>query len=227
MGRRFMSRRSAISLMVIASLVFVVSFAVPAMGGPKALSAASALSTAKKALRIAKRADRNANKALSNTGARGPQGPVGPAGPAGAAGPGGPAGPQGAAGATGPKGDTGATGAAGANGTAAGYARVSATSGPTTVTVDASRSTPGTTATRIGVGQYCVTIPGVSSATKPASAAAQQRFAASSSGAIAEVVYPNTGCPANAFKVFLKTETAGASGFMNFDDDGAFSIVVP
>ena len=38
-----MSRRASIAVLTVASLVFVVSFAVPALGGPTALSAASAL----------------------------------------------------------------------------------------------------------------------------------------------------------------------------------------
>jgi hypothetical protein len=220
-----MSRRSAVALMVIASMVFVVSFAVPAMGGPKALSAASALSTAKKALKIAKRADKNAKKALNNTGARGPQGPVGPTGPQGS---------QGASGSPGPKGDKGAPGEQGEQGPAGsstGYARIVTISDPPSgqpnATVDANRSTAGTTVSRAGVGVYCVSIPGASSATRPASTAAANRFTGTTTGIEAQVVYPAAPCAANAYRVFLKSEDQGASGFMAFTDNGSFTLVVP
>jgi hypothetical protein len=94
------------------------------------------------------------------------------------------------------------------------------------VTVDATRSTAGTTASRVGVGQFCVSIPGTSAATRPASSSAGNRFTGTSTGAVAEVYY--SGCAnANSYLVFLKTESAGASGLADFTDDGSFTIVVP
>jgi hypothetical protein len=44
-------------------LVFTLSYAVPALGGPRALSSASPVSLAKKAMKTAKRADRKAGQA--------------------------------------------------------------------------------------------------------------------------------------------------------------------
>jgi hypothetical protein len=73
-------KRAALAAVGVASALFTVSIAAPALGGPDAFSsAAGALSKAKKALKIAKRAQKTARKKA----ARGPQGPVGPAGPAG------------------------------------------------------------------------------------------------------------------------------------------------
>jgi hypothetical protein len=77
-------KRAAVAAVGVASALFTVSIASPALGGPDAFSsAAGAVSTAKKALKIAKRAE----KAAKRNGGRGPQGPIGPAGPAGPAGP--------------------------------------------------------------------------------------------------------------------------------------------
>jgi hypothetical protein len=77
-------KRAAVAAVGVASALFTVSIAAPALGGPNAFkSAAGAVSTAKKALKIAKRAE----KAAKSKAGRGPQGPVGPAGPAGPAGP--------------------------------------------------------------------------------------------------------------------------------------------
>lgn len=87
-------KRSSLIVVLLASLVFLVSIAVPALGGPRTLSAASAVSTAQKALKLATTADKNAKKALKQGGPRGPQGPIGPSGAAGANGAQGPAGPS-------------------------------------------------------------------------------------------------------------------------------------
>jgi hypothetical protein len=77
-------KRAAVAAVGVASALFTVSIASPALGGPDAFSsAAGAISTAKKALKIAKRAE----KAAKSKAGRGPQGPIGPAGPAGPAGP--------------------------------------------------------------------------------------------------------------------------------------------
>jgi hypothetical protein len=45
------------------AVVFALSYAVPAVGGPKALSSASPLSVAKKALKTSKKADRRSRQA--------------------------------------------------------------------------------------------------------------------------------------------------------------------
>lgn len=56
--------RRFIALAVTAlAIVFTLSYVVPAMGGPTALSSASPLSLAKKAFKKAKKADKNARKA--------------------------------------------------------------------------------------------------------------------------------------------------------------------
>jgi hypothetical protein len=56
-------RRFVTFSVVILSLVFGLSYAVPAVGGPDALSSASPLSLAKKALKKANKADRRARQA--------------------------------------------------------------------------------------------------------------------------------------------------------------------
>ena len=56
--------RSFVTLTVIVlTVVFSLSYVVPAIGGPTALSSASPLSLAKKALKTAKKADRRARQA--------------------------------------------------------------------------------------------------------------------------------------------------------------------
>lgn len=114
-------RRAAAAATLIASAFLCVSIAVPAMGGPTALSVASAVSTAKRALSTAKKADKRAkqakataDRALKASQQRGGQGPAGPQGATGPAGPAGAAGAKGATGDRGPKGDQGERGPAGA-----------------------------------------------------------------------------------------------------------------
>ena len=77
------------------------------------------------------------------------KGPAGPAGAAGPAGPGGPAGP------------------AGANGRALGFVHVTMGAGNA---IALTHSSAGVTVTRTNTGTYCVTIPGVDSRQRPASA---------------------------------------------------------
>jgi hypothetical protein len=56
--------RPVVTLTVIAlAVVFALSYAIPAIGGPSAFSSASPLSIAKKALRTSKKADRRARQA--------------------------------------------------------------------------------------------------------------------------------------------------------------------
>lgn len=124
------SRRPAMAAIVVAAALFTISIAVPAMGGPTALSAASLASKVKKALSTAKAAKSTADSALAKasqalavSGAVGPKGDPGQTGPKGndgapgAPGAAGAAGPKGTTGDIGPKGPTGATGANGTNGT--------------------------------------------------------------------------------------------------------------
>jgi Collagen triple helix repeat (20 copies) len=96
--------RTAVALLAVGTAAFALSSAVPAIGGPSAVTSASVAATAKKALALAKKADRNAKKALAQ---RGPAGAAGPQGAQGAPGPQGAVGPAGAKGDKGDKGDTG------------------------------------------------------------------------------------------------------------------------
>ena len=57
--------RSVTMTVVALAAVIALSHAVPAIGGPSALSSASPLSIAKKALKTSKKADRRARQALS------------------------------------------------------------------------------------------------------------------------------------------------------------------
>lgn len=119
-------RRAAAAATLIASALFCVSVAVPAMGGPTALSAANVVTTAKRALSTAKKADKKAttakataDRALATAQQRagaptGPQGATGPAGPAGAKGAPGPKGDKGEKGDRGDRGPAGERGATGA-----------------------------------------------------------------------------------------------------------------
>jgi hypothetical protein len=56
-------RRSVTLTVVALAAVFALSYAIPAIGGPSALSSASPLSIAKKALKTSKKADRRARQA--------------------------------------------------------------------------------------------------------------------------------------------------------------------
>jgi len=85
-------------LIALAAAGLSLTIAVPALGGPQALSAASPMTVAKRALSSAKRAEAKADQALRMRQARGPAGPGGPAGAAGAQGPAGAPGAQGPAG---------------------------------------------------------------------------------------------------------------------------------
>ena len=76
-----MSKASVIA--AVAVTLLLVSFVVPAAGGPNAVSAVSALKIAKKALKKANAADRRSKEALSEAQAPGPAGAPGPQGPAG------------------------------------------------------------------------------------------------------------------------------------------------
>jgi hypothetical protein len=63
--------------------ILLVSLAVPALGGPNAVSAVSALKIAKKALKKANAADKRSKRALREAQDPGPAGPPGAQGPAG------------------------------------------------------------------------------------------------------------------------------------------------
>jgi hypothetical protein len=95
--------------------------------------------------------------------------------------------------------------------------------------VDTARSTAGTSMTRPSVGRVCVRLPGVSSANNVATATPDKTNADGvfSTAVSAEVQVPST-CPTSSdFEVIFKSENAGASGFMDRTNVGAFSIVVP
>jgi hypothetical protein len=63
--------RRFVTLTILAlTVVFTLSYGVPAVGGPHALSSASPLSIAKKALKRAKKADRRARQALTTLNRR-------------------------------------------------------------------------------------------------------------------------------------------------------------
>jgi hypothetical protein len=69
--RRRRSAPSRFTLVGVVAVVALLGMVVPAMGGPKAFSAASPVSIAKKALKTAKKANKKSNKALLRA-ARGP-----------------------------------------------------------------------------------------------------------------------------------------------------------
>jgi hypothetical protein len=58
-------RRAATLTIIALAVVFALTYAVPAIGGPSALSSASPLSIAKRALKTSKKADRRARQALA------------------------------------------------------------------------------------------------------------------------------------------------------------------
>jgi hypothetical protein len=82
-----LKRGALIGAASISVMLMAGSLAVPALGGPKAVSAVSALKMAKKALSKANQADRRSEQALAEAQKRGPQGPPGAPGPAGVRGP--------------------------------------------------------------------------------------------------------------------------------------------
>jgi hypothetical protein len=94
----------ALTASIATAVAVVLLTAVPALGGPNALtSAASPLKIAKNALKVAKAADKRSRTALAQAKVPGPAGPAGVAGPVGATG------PAGAAGAPGPTASASAT----------------------------------------------------------------------------------------------------------------------
>src|SRR5688572_24884740 len=62
-------RRLFVLTVVALAVVFALSYAVPAIGGPSALSSASPLSIAKKALKTSKKADRRSRQARKTANA--------------------------------------------------------------------------------------------------------------------------------------------------------------
>jgi hypothetical protein len=95
--------RPALIASIATAGVVAMSTAVPALGGPSALSSATPLSVAKRALKVARAADKRSKQALAKAGK------AGPAGPAGANGANGTNGTNGAAGAPGPTASASAT----------------------------------------------------------------------------------------------------------------------
>ena len=93
MTRGSRTRGPLVAAVLVAAAVLVVSLAVPALGGPNAVSAVSALKVAKKALKKANQADKRARQALREAdkvaaqgGAQGPPGRQERPAPAGAVG---------------------------------------------------------------------------------------------------------------------------------------------
>lgn len=94
MNRIFGTKRAGlVGAVTVSAALLLGSLAVPAMGGPQALSAANALKTAKRALSKANQADKRSKRALreaqkvtAKTGGQGPPGASGAPGPAGPSG---------------------------------------------------------------------------------------------------------------------------------------------
>jgi hypothetical protein len=91
MGNMKLKRKVLISAVSVSVVLLSGSLAVPALGGPKAVSAVNALKMAKNALKKANQADQRSKQALaeaqSASARRGAQGPPGPQGAQGAPGP--------------------------------------------------------------------------------------------------------------------------------------------
>jgi hypothetical protein len=108
-------RKLSLPIAALVAVVLAVALAGPAFGGAHVTGSASALATAKKAVKIAKRANKRALLAINlaqgsgATGAAGQPGGSGPTGHTGATGPQGPKGDKGDPGDPGAKGDPGAT----------------------------------------------------------------------------------------------------------------------
>jgi hypothetical protein len=140
-----------------------------------------------------------------------PTGQTGPSGPAGAVGPRGPA------------------GSAGPRGTARAYARVNTGScipGPCTLDDDKGVSS----AVRLGMGVYCVSAPGISSADVTAAVSVDYTSTSSPEALGQAMLGDGAGsCPANSFRVVTKRIELSAGPSLNdtFADNVSFTIVIP
>jgi hypothetical protein len=108
------------------------------------------------------------------------------------------------------------------------FARFVPVHGGSGATIDTARSSPGASVTETATnGVFCVRFPGLSSASAPAVATADN-LNGNASGAIAQVNNPSS-CPTSSdFDVRVLSESAGASGFMALTDfsDGV-NVVIP
>ena len=105
-------RKLTLPVAALVAVLLAVALAGPAFGGTRVTGSASAMATAKKAVKIAKRANKRALLAISlaqGSGSNGPAGQPGGPGTTGQTGQPGPQGPQGPKGDKGDKGDPGAT----------------------------------------------------------------------------------------------------------------------
>jgi collagen triple helix repeat protein len=150
-----------------ALLMLAAGSIAPALGAPKSLSAANALKSAQRALRLAKKADRQSLRALNFARRRGPAGSPGPAGTAGPrgfegldgpVGPDGDRGPRGVTGTAGAPGPTGQEGPPGERGTARAYATVRPDDGSGNPALVGSRSVNVTAVARPSDDVYCLTL---------------------------------------------------------------------
>ena len=124
-------------------------------------------------------------------------------------------GPQGPQGLKGDKGDPGTNGTNGSNGTARGYARVSS-AGVVML------SSPGVTVTRVGVGYYCVTVPGVNATNGVAVVTPDQTSFETGNGETAHITNGPQFNPCTPNTAFAVTTFDGA----NVVSDAGFTFIV-
>jgi hypothetical protein len=130
--------------------------------------------------------------------------------------------------ATGPPGPAGANGVNGLDGTARAYARVIShtgspcTGGASGQECDFDRSKGVASVTRQGMGSYCVTAPGISSASVAAAVTIDSSTTDSppgNAGAMADAV---TGCPGGGFEV--RTTRQPVTSVRNAADNGSIDV---
>jgi hypothetical protein len=129
--------------------------------------------------------------------------------------------------ATGPAGPPGAAGAAGAAGTARAYARVtghSLSACSPQCAVDDSKGVTGVT--RDGVGDYCVTAPGIDPNTVPAVVSVDWAGTAAPEGNASALVRP-AACGGTAFEVITERIPTGVTGDSADADNVGFTIIIP
>ena len=214
---RFRAHRSAVLATAIASVLFTVTVAVPALGGPNALSAATLAQKVKKALKLSKQANKRSKQALNRAGEPGPQGP------------------QGLQGLQGVQGVQGQQGTPGAPGSALGWAEINSGTGdddgagaPTDVAGKSSGNF--VTVIRANAGRYCVRFTGLSRATNTAvvtvvSPSGGETTHDRSNDAQLDASI-TTGCQAADFIVRTGRVFHGASGSDDTVNNVSFSIAV-
>ena len=115
----------------------------------------------------------------------------------------------------GPQGPAGPQGIPGAKGSARAYGRVSGGG-----VLDTARSSPGVTVFRHSVGEYCVTVPGVTEANAIMVPVMDIGYSDSANGDTAASGAGGVGCASGSFGVI----TYSAAGAV---DDAGFTFVVP